>query len=215
MSVTFNTVRIRFEKKGRARYISHLDVNRTMTRALRRAQIPIWYTEGFNRHPYITFAAPLSLGFESECELMELRLVSPMEMEELCEKLNAVLPEGLHAVGAAPAVYKVGELGYSRYCLSFSCTAEQLEAFLQQPSIVAQKRSKKGVMKEVDIKASIRDAVIEKESQTQLHLTLPCGSNDTINPMLLCTALQDFCGEEVTCNVLRLELYTLSGEIFA
>ncbi|MBQ9964192.1 MAG: DUF2344 domain-containing protein, partial [Clostridia bacterium] len=59
-------MRITFSKTGSARYISHLDLNRTMTRAVRRAGLPIWYTEGFNRHPYLTFAAPLSLGYEGE-----------------------------------------------------------------------------------------------------------------------------------------------------
>ncbi len=48
-------VRLRFSKTGRLKYISHLDINRAMSRALKRAQIPLWYTEGFNPHPYITF----------------------------------------------------------------------------------------------------------------------------------------------------------------
>ena len=64
-------VRIRFSKTGRARYISHLDLSRVMQRSLRRAGIPLWYTEGFNRHPYVTFAAPLSLGFEGLQETMD------------------------------------------------------------------------------------------------------------------------------------------------
>ena len=68
----FVTVRVLFSKTGRARYISHLDLNRAMTRAMRRAEIPLWYTEGFNRHAYLTFAAPLSLGTESVCERMDL-----------------------------------------------------------------------------------------------------------------------------------------------
>ena len=65
-------IRIRFEKTGRARYISHLDLTRAMTRAVRRAGLPIWYTEGFNKHPYLTFAAPLSLGFEGTDESLSL-----------------------------------------------------------------------------------------------------------------------------------------------
>ena len=54
-------VRTVFEKKGRAKYISHLDLNRFMMRAFRRSGLPIWYTEGFNPHPYATFALALSL----------------------------------------------------------------------------------------------------------------------------------------------------------
>ena len=78
----FTTVRIRFSKTGRARYISHLDLNRTMTRAVRRAGLPIWYTEGFNPKPKITFAAPLSIGTESMCEFMDIRLTEKMPAEE-------------------------------------------------------------------------------------------------------------------------------------
>ena len=55
-------VRLRFSKTGRLKYISHLDINRAMSRALKRAQIPLWYTEGFNPHPYMSFSLPLSLA---------------------------------------------------------------------------------------------------------------------------------------------------------
>ena len=59
-------VRVWFHKTGPIRYISHLDLMRTMTRAIRRSRIPLWYTEGFNPHPYMTFALPLSLGMQRE-----------------------------------------------------------------------------------------------------------------------------------------------------
>lgn len=103
-------VRIRFEKTGRAKYISHLDLNRTMTRALRRAELPIWYTEGFNRHPYITFAAPLSLGYEGLRESMDFRLEEEVADGEVVDRLNGVMPEGLRVVSCAEAVMKPGVL---------------------------------------------------------------------------------------------------------
>ena len=102
------TVRIRFSKTGRAKYISHLDLNRAMIRALRRAEIPLWYTEGFNRHPYVTFAAPLSLGYEGLRECMDFRLEEDMPMEELVSRLNAVMPEGLTVLEADEARMKPG-----------------------------------------------------------------------------------------------------------
>ena len=74
-------LRVFYEKTGRAKYISHLDINRCMQRALRRAEIPVWYTEGFNPHPYTTFALPLSLGYESLCETMDLRITRMMDCE--------------------------------------------------------------------------------------------------------------------------------------
>lgn len=117
----FVTIRLVFSKTGRARYISHLDLNRAMIRAIRRAALPIWYTEGFNRHPYVTFAAPLSLGYEGERETMDLRLQEPMDLEELVRRLNGAMPEGLRILSAAPAVMKAGEAVLARYRLSIGC----------------------------------------------------------------------------------------------
>ena len=68
-------VRVWFSKTGTARYISHLDLNRCMSRAFHKAKLPLWYTEGFNPHVFLTFAAPLSLGFEGRHESMDIRLI--------------------------------------------------------------------------------------------------------------------------------------------
>ena len=76
-------VRLNFSKTGRAIYISHLDINRMMTRAVRRAKLPMWYTEGFNPHPYLTFALPLSLGQSSDCEYMDIRIEGDITDEEI------------------------------------------------------------------------------------------------------------------------------------
>ena len=69
-------VRFAFAKTGVLQYISHLDLQRTMAHAIIRAKIPVWYTEGFNKHPYITCAAPLSLGYEGLQETMDFRLTA-------------------------------------------------------------------------------------------------------------------------------------------
>lgn len=87
--------RLLFEKTGRARYISHLDLMRTFQRAFLRADIPIKHTEGFNPHPFISIALPLSLGFSSECEILEFGLLKGTVHSEVPARLNAVLPEGV------------------------------------------------------------------------------------------------------------------------
>ena len=82
-------VRIWFTKLSRLQYISHLDMNRLMTRVVKRADIPIWYTEGFNPHPYITFLLPLSLFVQSECEIMDIKLTDDeISFEEVARKLH-------------------------------------------------------------------------------------------------------------------------------
>ena len=211
------TVRICFEKIGTARYISHLDLNRTMTRALRRARIPLWYTEGFNRHPYVTFAAPLSLGFEGLRESMDFRLEEDMPMEEIAGRLNAVLPAGLRVVEAAEAVMKPGDIEKAAYRLTFSCCADKLEALLSQDSIPVEKRTKKGGTKQVELKPYLSDIRLSAADQrtTVAELILPCGSNETLNPGLLLQALQEYTGEEdIGCSVLRTNLFAKNGDVW-
>ncbi len=70
-----------YKKVGDARYISHLDLSRFMQRSLKRTGLPLWHTEGFNPHPYVTFALPLSVGQSGQRETMDFRLVSPVPTE--------------------------------------------------------------------------------------------------------------------------------------
>jgi radical SAM-linked protein len=209
-------VRIRFRKIGRAKYISHLDLTRTMTRALRRAGIPIWYTEGFNRHPYVTFASPLSLGFEGLCESMDIRLVQDMPMEELVAVLNSAMPEGLEVYAADQPVMKAREIAFARYRLTFTGDIEKIPDFLAQDSIIAEKRSKKGVVRQIDLKTYLEKSDIHIDSEkTELEITLPCSSSETVNPMLIAAAYSDYVFKNNTkkafCDVSRLDLMNSQG----
>ena len=97
--------RVFFEKTGPARYISHLDLNRVMLRAIAKSGLNIWHTEGFHQHAYITFAQPLSLGFSSCCESMDFRLLNDDEdMAAVPARLNACLPDGLRVLRCAEAL---------------------------------------------------------------------------------------------------------------
>lgn len=208
------TVRVVFSKTGRARFISHLDLVRTMTRVVRRAEIPLWYTEGFNRHPYLTFAAPLSLGFEGLRESMDLRLEEEMPYDELVARLNAALPEGFEAISAAEAVHKVGALTAARYRLRFDCPPEKITALLAQPEILVEKRTKKKTMKTLDIRPAFSDAQVSTYGEgTEVTVTLPVG-NDTVNPSLLLQALNAVCDREYHLRVLRLDLLTANETPF-
>lgn len=210
------TVRVWFSKTGRAAYISHLDLNRAMSRAVRRAGIPLWYTEGFNRHPYVTFAAPLSLGYEGMRECMDIRLEEEMDMQHLAERLGAVMPEGLTVLAAAPAVEKPGELAAARYRLAFSCPADPVRAMLAQDALLVEKRTKKKTFKTVDIRPALADPILEEEDgRTVLNVTLPCGE-ESVNPALVLEAVRRQAGgEEASCAVRRLLLLDRQGKEFA
>ncbi len=215
----FSTVRIVFSKTGRARYISHLDLNRTMTRAVRRAALPIWYTEGFNKHPYLTFAAPLSLGYEGERETMDLRLAGEMSYEELVSRLDAVMPEGLCILSAGPAVCKAGMVDRAVYRVTLDCPASVVETLLAMPSVTAQKRTKKKELVTVELKPVLdaaNNVLIPCENGVVWEMTLPCNSTQSVNPSLVIAALKTVDGaENVTSAVRRLRVLTADGNEFA
>ncbi len=82
-------LRFRFIKRGSLQYISHLDLVRTMHKVIVRAKLPLWYTEGFNPKPKMIFAAPLSIGTESECEFMDIRMSEYIDPTEAMARINA------------------------------------------------------------------------------------------------------------------------------
>ena len=86
---------VQFRKVGTAAYISHLDLMRTMQRALRRTGLPIKYSNGFNPHIRLSFAVPLSVGVIGLRELMEVPVEDCVTADEFMQRMNAVLPDCL------------------------------------------------------------------------------------------------------------------------
>jgi len=97
------TVDFVFSKKGDMKFISHLDLMRLLTRALRRADIPVRITQGFNPHPKLSLPRALKLGAESDHEEARIALRWPLEPKEFLDKLNRVLPQGIRLVSASLA----------------------------------------------------------------------------------------------------------------
>lgn len=188
-------VRATFEKKGRAKYISHLDLNRCMLRTFRRSGLPIWYTEGFHSHPYYSFALALSLGFESSCEILDFNLNEDIPFDEIKDRLNAVMPEGMRIVKVADQKQKITAIAKAEY--SFSLTAEDVDglysavqALLEQPQILIEKKTKKG-LKEVDIKPEMEVVSCEKtDNSVDMVMRLPAGTQTNYNPSLFIEALR-------------------------
>ncbi len=190
-------VRIFLYKKDRLKFVSHLDMNRFMTRILQLSKIPFWYTEGFNPHPYLTFALPLSLGFESEYEILDIRVVDDAFTNEMVkESLNRVMPEYIQAYEVCDAVLKAGKIGYAEFKISFSQFPQdlphKLSTFLLQESIVVEKTGKKGKVSSIDLAPKIKSFTLDYEdNQLVLTLILPAGGADNVNPTLLLDAFGD------------------------
>lgn len=187
-------VRLRFSKTDRLKYISHLDINRAMARALKRAEIPLWYTEGFNPHPYMSFSLPLSLGVESLCESVDLRIVGDITNEDIKSRLNSVLPDGLKIVDVYDDFRDNSEIVYSDYVYKFEfkdneAANEKIKAVLESDEILALKKGKQGrkrVMKETNIKSFIdKYSISIRGDVIILNIRLLAGPEKNLNPSLL------------------------------
>lgn len=189
-------VRILYRRIGRIKYISHLDMNRLMQRALKRSGLPVWYTQGFNPHLYLTFARPLSLGFESDYEVLDIRLESDVPQEQIVSALNAQLPEGLMVYLAAAPEHDSKEIAFCDYLVVLeaekmggAAAKAALEQLLSHGELLVEKRSKKGI-KTVDIRPLVSLLKAECEGD-KLLFTLRCasGSEQNVNPALVVGAL--------------------------
>ena len=139
-------LRLKFEKTGRAVYISHLDLMRTMQRAFSRAGVGLKYSEGFNPHAKISIILPLTVGTRSLCEYMDFALVGDWDLKKLPALLNPCMPEGIRALEAYEAPGKGAELRWLRITgrMTDGRDAAFYNDFFAREEILVTKRSKKG-----------------------------------------------------------------------
>ena len=194
------SVRLFFKKNGPLRFVSHLDMNRVMIRLLRLSKVPVWYTEGFNRHPYITFALPLSLGFSSEYEVMDFRFDNDDFEISRAEKMIAnVCPKGIDVIALKEPIYKSGKIALADFEVSFSADSkaneESLNRFLTAKSIPVLKTTKKGGAKEIDLSEKIKGFALKTEDVLKLTIRLPAGGEDNVNPKILLDKYMEIIGD--------------------
>lgn len=187
-------VRLRFSKTDRCKYISHLDINRCMSRALTRAKIPLWYTEGFNPHPYMSFSLPLSLGIESFAESMDIRIIGDITNNEIKKRMNEVLPDGIRVLEVYDDFRQDKDIAYSDYVFKIQfkdneTALKKINAVLNSDEINAERKVKKGkrkIFKETNLKPLIQNfnSSIRGE-EIVLNLRLMAGIEKNLNPTLL------------------------------
>ena len=216
-------VRMSFEKTGMAKFISHLDTVRLITRSMKRANVPIWFTEGFNPHAFLTFAMPLSLGFESLCETVDFRLMEEVDLEELATRLNNALPVDVTVKEIYVYETSPNDIRWAEYKIIFNNPDNKLletaENKLSSNEIIVEKKAKQGrkkVAKEVNIKEHIKSfELTEENGKLILHTVLSSGTSININPMLLIGALvKDTGTDEQDVDIIKIESYTGNMEVF-
>ena len=209
------TVRLKFKKIGTLQYISHLDLQRTFNRVISRACIPVWYTKGFNPHIKLVFSTPLSVGAQSVCEFLDIRIDREMACEEIMARLNRELTEELCIEEAYIPSSDFSEIEWASYRMELhfeNISPEWVSVIsdtLQTSPVNLIKKTKSGE-KEIDIVPMIRsiDVTYDSEKGTiVLDAVLKASSAEYLNPEMLIIALKQKHG--IFSGDLAKEWYTI------
>lgn len=202
--------RVFFSKTDRAKYISHLDLNRVMQGAIKRAKLPVWYTEGYNPHMYVQFMLPLSLGQEGLREAADFRLLEDIPYEEVTERLNDALPFDIRVVETAAPVLKNTDVTAAEYEITADIDKEKFLEFTENERIMVEKKTKKGVSM-IDLKPLISELKVGE----RITFRLPAGNDFNINPALLLDAYRSASGDEITrVRIVRTKILCSDGKEF-
>ncbi len=216
------TVRLCFCKKGALQYISHLDLQRTFRRILTRAELPLWYTQGFNPHPKLVFGLPLPIGCESVCEMADIKLTRDIPAEDILARLHKATVGDLDFFDCYPAERKFADIDSARYeyTIDYECDDEMLEKInrvLSNSPLTVLKHTKSGE-KEVDIFPMIKKFSLERgEGRLKLTALLSAGSAENLSPEYLLEALRKrliFLREDENYSIKRISIHDANGKIF-
>ncbi|ADL52451.1 TIGR03936 family radical SAM-associated protein [Clostridium cellulovorans] len=195
---------IKFSKDSSIKFISHLDIMRTIGRMVRRAELPAEYSKGFNPHLSLSIAQPLSVGVYSSGEYMDLVLVETLECDELIDRLNEAAPMGIRfldalAIEEIPNVKKVPQAMAAVEAASYKIKlryddveflGKEVKEILKKQQWEILKESKKGD-KMVDIRPMVLSFDYEIDNNIlYIDALLSCGSKANLSPDLLAKYLK-------------------------
>lgn len=201
--------RVFFSKTGRAKFISHLDLYGVFQRAVRKAGLPAWYTEGLSPRLYLQFMLPLSLGQEGLREAVDFKMLDEMSFEEIIKRLSGALPYDICVIEAAAPVMKNTDISRAEYEISGTIDLNGFRELCERDSITVEKKTKKGVS-EIDLKPYISCLKISDK----ITLRLPAGNDFNINPTLLLGAYEREFGKTSGIKIVRTQIFNSDGEVF-
>ena len=210
-------VRVKFKKIGNLQYISHLDLVRTMHKVIVRAGLPLWYTEGFNPKPKMIFAAPLSIGTESVCEFMDIRLTERMDPCEVVKRLNENMTFEMQATEAYYPETKFTDLKWLSYSMVIdtaganSSLADSCNKALSAERLEILKNTKSGEAL-VDIRPLVKSAEVSFDGvKLRVSCVLSADPSSFLNPEYVVKLLREKCGI-LSCENISDESYSIMRE---
>lgn len=192
-------IRICFSKTGYSKYVSHLDLMKTLQRTFRRGGIDISYSQGFNPHPVMSIAHPLPLGVEGLCEYMDISVDSEPDFEELKIKMNNALPQDIRVIKVTAAEKPLNVLVRAEYSAivnlkqNVESLDEKIKSFLDLDEIVVEKKTKRG-LSDTDIKPMIFGVSAEqlKDKEIKLNFVLANGEPANLKAVTFLDAMEKY-----------------------
>lgn len=200
-------IALEFEKSGAAKYISHLDLQRAFSRAIRRSGVPVMLSKGFNPHYTVSFASALALGIESECEIAELVLDRDAHPGQLLIAFAAVMPPGLHAKRAAVLNERAPKLAASVY-------EAEYKAFVKSGDLGKIKNALCDIMESKEITVNkngkdinIRSMISSLRLNECIDMRLGAAPSGSLRPDIVIEEIKKRAGE-MQCRIVRTKLFT-------
>jgi radical SAM-linked protein len=219
----------KFTKEENIKFISHLDVLKTIQKNIRRAGLPVEFSQGFNPHMNTSIAQPLSVGVYSSGEYMDMVLTTEVDEKEIVDKLNATAPSGIKYISATAVPYTEGEkkvpqgmalIDAARYTIKVkysdvSALEKEMNELLEVKEWITIKKSKKGE-KEVNLKTFVKEfSFWIKDEYLVLNVLISTGSREHLSADLLVSYIQEKTSNSVLdafVNIKREEMYFYKNE---
>lgn len=208
-------LRFRFSRGPELKYIAHLDMLRLFERAIKRAGLPVAYTQGFNPRQKLVFGLPIAVGLTSSAEYADIEFDRDISIDDFIQGLNAHLPEGVRILEATEFSGKdniMNQIASAKYELSFTTGADLSHAalenivrdFLSKEEIMVMKKSKKG-LRPVNIKPLIYSLTVMKAGSDgcMLDAFLSAGAENNLRPDLLMEAFQKETGMAIRVDAMH------------
>lgn len=224
-------IRCKFKKENDMIYISHLDLQRLLQRAFRRAEIQLSYSQGFNPHPKMSYGHALALGTESQGEYLDVEIEDDLACDEFLKKINSTMPKGIEFIKAMEITKDVPSLAstieYGEYMFTLEVEKELSKEFVKtkvadlmnEEEIIITKKNKKGKTVEVNIRPMIKnfDVIDVEDRVITLEATISTGSKANLNTNIFIPKMLETFGldmDSLDVDILRRELYIVEdGEL--
>ena len=207
--VVYKKISVFYSKLNQAKYFGHLELVNIFLRALKRAKIPVKFSQGFHPKPKIAFDDPLPIGIESQQERFELMVADTIFPEALPQRLNPHLPAGLDILSCRPAQSIPSEIEskamtYLVTLKESSFAKQKLAAFIHSSDAIVLLSNRKGKLKKINLKDMVID--IDLLDSRRLQMTLSSTPGKTVRPAQILRHIFDFSENRIkTAKIVKLK----------